>query len=287
MAANRDKETIPKGAFRILVTGFGPFGEFKVNPSWLAVKPLHDTILTADSLSRVDEHDKAVPLGRPIHVTTLEVPTEYEYVLNTVPGFHARPPVLPLDNSIAPPHDGYDFILHVGVAPPGPLRVERLGHKSGYTKKDASGELAPIIVQSLTEQKESSDDEESKGPLRGFAAGYETFPDVLATNIDVDHLVKDLQQSGTAIQTSDDAGRYLCDFIYYCSLAESRRSLYHNPPDNKNDTPQVLFLHCCPVGQPFTTEEVTEGIKRIVVWVCNGLQARGAKSASAATSHGS
>ncbi|KIL55851.1 hypothetical protein M378DRAFT_173237, partial [Amanita muscaria Koide BX008] len=100
MAANRDKETIPEGAFRILVTGFGPFGEFKVNPSWLAVKPLHDT----NSLSRVDEHDKAVPLGRPIHVTTLEVPTEYEYVLNTVPGFHARPPVLPLDNSIAPPH---------------------------------------------------------------------------------------------------------------------------------------------------------------------------------------
>lgn len=65
-----------------------------------------------------------------------------------------------------------------------------------------------------------------------------------------------------------DAGHYLCDYIYYCSLAEAKRA-------NRNDigkNTKVLFLHCPPVGQPHTTQEVTDAIMKIVTWVCNGLQ---------------
>ena len=67
-----------------------------------------------------------------------------------------------------------------------------------------------------------------------------------------------------------DAGHYLCDFIYYCSLAEAQRN---GKPFEKDKSTKVLFLHCPPVDQPCSTEEVVETIKRIVVWVCSGLGA--------------
>ena len=66
-----------------------------------------------------------------------------------------------------------------------------------------------------------------------------------------------------------DAGHYLCDFIYFCSLAESKRTA---KPYEKRRNTQVLFLHCPPVGQPLGTEEVTDAIKRIVVWICGEMQ---------------
>lgn len=125
-----------------------------------------------------------------------------------------------------------------------------------------------------------------------------------------------------------DAGHYLGDFIYYCSLAESKRSskallpFLTNTPyiapsphygptygpqayqiqtfpagssnahtqtgtdgDSPSTRPQgpangsgahqpitnkparVLLMHCPPVDHPLTTEQVTEAIRRIVMWV--------------------
>lgn len=66
-----------------------------------------------------------------------------------------------------------------------------------------------------------------------------------------------------------DGGHFLGDFLYYCSLAESKRSA--NPYEKRRNT-QVLFLHCAPVGHPLESEEVTDAIKRIIFWVCNELQ---------------
>ncbi|TFK29606.1 hypothetical protein FA15DRAFT_663757 [Coprinopsis marcescibilis] len=194
-------------------------------------------------------------------------------------------------------------------------------------------------------------------PVRGFGTAYESFPDEMMTDIDVTRLVQDLKASGiTQIYTSMDAGHYLCDFIYYCSLAESKRSskpmlpymtgsasggqtyfanpsanpfyqpgsgyssntYYHQQPAgpglggpasiqkvanssptgssaggtgsgtqaaaqqhhhhqlhqlphhhyHKNRPARVLFMHVPPVNEPLSTEEVTEAIRRIVMWVC-------------------
>ena len=61
-----------------------------------------------------------------------------------------------------------------------------------------------------------------------------------------------------------DAGHCVSDFTYYCSLAESRRaSLRHD----KGSQTKVLFMHCSPVGQPFSSEEVSEVIQKIILWV--------------------
>ncbi|RDX54986.1 peptidase C15, pyroglutamyl peptidase I-like protein [Lentinus brumalis] len=238
---------IGPGTTRVLITGFGPFHRYKENPSWLAVKPLHGITLTTDS-------------GRPIHITTLELPVAYEYVLRNVPGLHKRPPVLPpsADAGIPLPENGYDFIFHVGVSGRGPIRIERLGHKYGYdlTLPDADGQFGPIVILA-----EGSDSE----PVRGFGEGYEAFPGDLPTDVDVPALVIDLKKDGAELGMSVDAGHYLCDFILYASLAISRQVV---GPQEKPIP--VLFMHV-PLPREVSTEKATDMARRIILWVCGGL----------------
>ena len=67
---------------------------------------------------------------------------------------------------------------------------------------------------------------------------------------------------GQTVIASIDAGRYLCDFTYYCSLAEAQKRALAT---RVRPTP-VLFLHCCPVDEPYGTKEVTATIEEIVRW---------------------
>jgi pyroglutamyl-peptidase len=67
------------------------------------------------------------------------------------------------------------------------------------------------------------------------------------------------------IYSSMDAGHYVCDFAYYCSLAEAKRAASKS---DKGTQTKVLFMHCPPVDQPFSTEEVIDAVKKIIVWVC-------------------
>ncbi|KAG6868920.1 hypothetical protein C0993_007694 [Termitomyces sp. T159_Od127] len=294
--------TIPRqpsedARFRVLVTGFGPFHHYEVNPSWLAVRGLHDTTLDPAPVG---------PQGRPrpIHISALEIPVSYEAVLAVVPGLHARPPILPQavrNNFPPPPPSGYDFIFHIGVAGRGPLRMERQGHKLGYHMKDADGKLAPHARSTPKDFSRRPDDhlaaeniererlglemvehvgsDTSARSTRGFGVQYESFSDELPTEIDVTRLVQDLKQSGIEqIYTSMDAGHYLCDFIYFCSLAEAKRTA--NPYERRRNS-QVLFLHCPPVNQPLSTEEVTEAIQRIIIWVCKEMQMQDEENESA------
>ena len=237
--------------FRVLLTGFGvsvsiqsylvlpllnllqvqPFSNYKVNPSWLAVEPLHNTVISIDPQTNpavIDGQpvllDDPSPI-RPIHISVLQIPVSYEAVLDIVPGLHARPPVLPkFDTSFPPPPDkGYDFIFHIGVAGRGPLRMEKLGHKLGYHMKDAGGKLAPIVrtspkdfsrrqddpspAESLERDRLGIDMVESGGdtvvrPTRGFGPAYENFPDELPTDVDVTRLVQDLKRSGIEVRPS-------------------------------------------------------------------------------------
>lgn len=63
---------------------------------------------------------------------------------------------------------------------------------------------------------------------------------------------------------STDAGHYLCDFTYYCSLAQAK--LAQERAGEAKPRP-VFFLHLPPIGEPMSTEQVTDGIKKIILWV--------------------
>jgi pyroglutamyl-peptidase len=151
-----------------------------VNPSWLAVKPLHNSVIYAEMVPQPPPepqpghqllgpppsvtHPQPEPSPNPdtemqeegsgilqqIHITTLQIPVVYQSVLSIIPGLHAKPPTLPetTDPAFAPtylPPNGFDFIFHIGVVGRGPLRLEKSAHKHGYRMKDAEGQYAPVM----------------------------------------------------------------------------------------------------------------------------------------------
>jgi hypothetical protein len=112
-------------------------------------------------------------------------------VLAIAPGLHAAPPVLPepTEAALVAAHvstKGFDFILHVGVANRGPLRVEKKGHKNGYDTPDAKGQYAPIT-------RNNGDGEK---PIRGAGNQYHDSPDELHTDISTKQLMEHLHQCG-------------------------------------------------------------------------------------------
>ncbi|KAI9509744.1 hypothetical protein F5148DRAFT_711843 [Russula earlei] len=297
---------IPENAVRVLVTGYGPSPRHPQSPTWLAVAPLNNVILPLDieppSPDRMQivpdvDHPNGFPSNDPqhVHISALLIPPTYDDAFDCVTGLHARPPIIPPTNppstKIAPPpENGYDFIFHIGLAGRGPFRIERLGHKTGYRMKDSSNLYAPIIEflpeTSALEQPSQAEmldqmrmtsasmavvgpvntiDAAVDHPVRGFGKGYESFAEDLQTTIDVEHLVHAMKQQGVELYSSMDAGHCVSDYTYYCSMAESRRL---SPRHDKGTQSKVLFMHCCPVGQPFGTEDVAEAIRKIILWVC-------------------
>uniref|UniRef100_A0A674D3G0 Pyroglutamyl-peptidase I like n=1 Tax=Salmo trutta TaxID=8032 RepID=A0A674D3G0_SALTR len=67
-------------------------------------------------------------------------------------------------------------------------------------------------------------------------------PDRLDSIIDMRSLSKDLKQMGLDVIYSRDAGRYLCDFVYYCSLHHGhvRAAFIHVPASGSMATPDRL-----------------------------------------------
>ncbi|KIY53100.1 peptidase C15, pyroglutamyl peptidase I-like protein [Fistulina hepatica ATCC 64428] len=237
---------------RVLLTGFGPFRQYKQNPSWLAAQQLHDTELHT-------------PRGSPIHVSAFDVPVVYSTVLDMVPGLHVAPPKLPADvsaNFPMPPATGYTLIVHVGVGRAQPLRIEVFGDKDHYPEADHHREYAPII------------DNSSNPPLRGFvSARYMQSPNKLRIKLNIEELVHKCAEDGLHTVISEDAGHYLCDFIFYCSLAESELA--------KRGTP-VMFVHCPPLDLPATAvipphtprtaEAIADGLGTIIRRACEMIE---------------
>lgn len=150
-----------------------------------------------------------------------------------------------------PPGTRIDLVVHVGMA--GPRRIywmEQRGHRDGYRLRDVDGEVLG----------DSDDEDEGKGdnkkdnkyennptlhqsqPGRGKGRERDDWPfrgtpPTLTTAFDA----WDVHQRWSAnvpfdtdVRLSTDAGHYLCDFIYFSSLAWLYR---------RNEHRRVVFLH--------------------------------------------
>ena len=197
----------------VLVTGFGPFQEkYPVNPSFEITRLLPEVLprLTVD--------------GRKIHIIAYDTPVRvcYDEVRTLVPVLHDS-----LKTSV-------DLVLHIGMASGRTFYTAELyGHRDGYSKnKDLDGKTV------------STED------------GLEYFgdcPAMMTTSLDYDEVLRgwnlnllkvpeDSPGFGAECRPSENAGHYLCDYIYYNSLAWYGRQ--HNRLDGgeASDRP-VLFLH--------------------------------------------
>jgi pyroglutamyl-peptidase len=110
-----------------------------------------------------------------------------------------------------------DYMIHIGMATSRKFySVERRGHRDGYEMRDVDGELLDDMVDGKKE--------------------WEGLPKELLTDINVDDAWRRWRAAlpDADIRISEDAGRYLCDYIYYSSLAHLFR---------KGQERRVVFLH--------------------------------------------
>lgn len=153
--------------------------------------------------------------------------------------------------------DTYDVVIHVGVGKTGSLRCETQAHKTGYNAPDAHHCLAPIIDSDIAAPGDK---------VRGFGQGYQDFAQLEKTKIDVVDLVswlKDIGMGEQEVEQSLDPGRYLCDFIFYCSLCESRRRSSHT------DATDVLFIHVPPADQDLSVDRCRDAIRAIAWYIAS------------------
>ena len=184
------------------------------------MKTFHNAVLDVEKGGKSSKDAPETPQRRQIFVHVLEVPTVYDSILEIVPGLHATPPVLPpaKDPEYSAAHlpsTGFDFIMHVGVGRRGYIALEQLAHKTGYNSPDAEGKYAPVV---------SPPDENEKGPVRGFGAGYEDLPEELHTQIDVGSIKEHLNAHGTEVSVHSIHMQILFSYSPICSTLISART---------------------------------------------------------------
>ncbi|KAL8744494.1 MAG: hypothetical protein Q9190_003273 [Brigantiaea leucoxantha] len=208
----------------ILVTGFGPFGTNRINPSHLIASSLPSSFRTK-SLSKVN-----IIVASPI-------PVIYESVRELVPkllfpnestddrsvasvknGSESRTSFSSLNTARLERRPRYDMVLHIGMAPGRKyFTLETCAHRDGYKAMDEDGDT-------LTDDTLFRDE---------FKA-----PEILTTGFNTDDLWKRWKSElpDEDVRPSRDAGRFLCEFIYFTSLVEFWRQ-------NREIGRPVMFLH--------------------------------------------
>ncbi len=153
--------------------------------------------------------------GDEVKLVTREIPVVYEVVSKVIPE---------LCNEIKP-----TLCVHVGVSPHSCVKLEKFGRNESYNMGDINSCLPPDNVC-------------CKGGLNK-----------LRTVFNVNEILKCVsqKQADVVIEVSEDAGRYLCDFIYYTSL-------YHN------GSVPVLFIHVPILNKPYSKEQLGRLLKNIV-----------------------
>ncbi|GAA5889586.1 hypothetical protein JCM16303_006972 [Sporobolomyces ruberrimus] len=224
--------------FHVHITGFGPFHKVPVNPSWEAVQRLHNTTLTKAPrpLDLTDTTPDSSPSSfRPIRISSSLIPVRYSSVLSQIPQLHTT---------------GFEgsspnLIIHVGVGLEGKIRLEQRARKWGYEKLDVDGQLGPL------------DELENKRGFKGEE--WVEIEEELRTRIDGNRVVECAKRRGIEeIELSENAGLYLCEFTYYCSLGSALKQNSGRP------TP-VQFIHVPPISKPYSLEQLTSALE-ILVW---------------------
>ncbi|KAI1636573.1 putative pyroglutamyl peptidase type I [Biscogniauxia mediterranea] len=232
----------------VLVTGFGPFKEdCPVNPSGEIAASLPDylpAVRAKDPAGQASSLNippvRILKLPEPVHVS-------YEVVRNLVPTLW--------DN----PEHKIDYAIHIGMAGPQLVySLERRAHRDGYDKADVDGKFLRDEERHLEEGKdwiwhglpgELLTDLDivdvyrtcvERGPgtiifflkyssLGIYRYGYGLYPLWLTCIRPLLSRLKALH-----LQISDDPGRYMCDFIYFSSLAHLEK---------QKRPKKVIFLH--------------------------------------------
>ncbi|KAI1369509.1 hypothetical protein F5Y08DRAFT_292185 [Xylaria arbuscula] len=230
----------------VLVTGFGPFKEaYPVNPSWEISARLPD-YLPADRVKDPAARDNYDAQAGPRPTTSLPrvrihrlpnaIRTSYADARDMVPRIW--------DNRIEVQGPKVDFVVHVGMAGPQLVyALERRGHRDGYNAPDVDGKYL---------------EDEKKHAEQGEKWIWHGVPEELVTDFDMEDVHRRWVQRSPPnldLRISEDAGHYLCDFIYFSSLAHLWK---------KQRARKVVFLHVPLHSDP---ESLQRGVELVLTLI--------------------
>ncbi|KAK6226857.1 pyroglutamyl peptidase [Colletotrichum tabaci] len=218
--------------FTVLVTGFGPFkAQYPVNPSWEIARSL-PTYLPPLRAKNPKDHPSTSSSSpaRPLPPVRILVHPEairvnYQTVRALVPQLW--------DPAT---HPRIDAAVHIGMAGPRLFySVERRGHRDGYAFPDVDGNRL-------------GDEERRREEGDGWV--WHGMPPEIETGLDLEEVLgrwRGHSPEGSDLRISEDAGHYLCDFIYFSSLSLLWKAQKHR---------RVTFLH---VPSDASEESVARG----------------------------
>ena len=191
------------GSVTVLVTGFGRFKDFKNNTSWLIAQQLEHILPPI-----LDPNNPSRRPGPTIHVFVHpeEVRVSYPTVFSLIPQIISSFPV------------HIDYILNIGMAAGRKYySVESQAHRDGYKIRDVDGNLPTAQEKYWRDLVEC--------------------PEIMKPDLNTEEVFarwKSNVDETTDVRVSTDAGRYLCDFMFYTSLATRKA---------RGEAKKVLFLH--------------------------------------------
>ena len=201
----------------VLVTGYGAFSSHKVNPSLLAVEELKKRGL------QLDEDLKKLDFTG-IKLVVKELSVEYAHVDEVMPKlFEQYEPSL---------------VVCVGVSSMAPqVTVEQFANCYGYCTVDNRGECPP------GNRCTTLSDFPSSGKFRSA--------------IDMTMISKSplLQEAGVEVCVSEDAGSFLCDYVYCTAMGLQEARCW--PLDS-------VFVHDPPLNEPHSLDELARQLQVII-----------------------
>ncbi|GFY73218.1 pyroglutamyl-peptidase 1 [Trichonephila inaurata madagascariensis] len=108
-------------------------------------------------------------------------------------------------------------------------------------------ELAKCVTLEKVAHNEEYIGCDVKGQVPMLNCCCENGPKQLSTAIDVDAVLEDLDASGVCVKavSSENAGRYLCEYIFYTSLKINRNT---------------AFVHVPPINQPYSARAMAQAL---------------------------
>ncbi|TGZ82351.1 peptidase C15, pyroglutamyl peptidase I-like protein [Ascodesmis nigricans] len=162
-----------------------------------------------------------------------------------------------------------EYWLHLGVGRAGGYRLERRARCGGRGwrgwRRDVEGCLPGEYGDGGGDEM-TGHGERERGEVEGDTEDKKEEEEVeLRTGLDVPRIVdwvKTRMQEEEDVEelricVSEDAGRFLCEYIFRASLMEARKR-------GEEEMKRVLFLHVPPAGKPYSVEMGAEVVKRIV-----------------------
>ncbi|OAA68649.1 pyroglutamyl peptidase type [Niveomyces insectorum RCEF 264] len=264
--------------FTVLVTGFGPFrSEYPKNPSWEIArdlpaylppksKPALGPAVAAAAAAAVRTDDSLPPVRIVVYPEPVRV--NYQVVRKLVPRLWdaqqdsagvgkaadadlsgQQPPEeqslpsssasteAPFPPGFVPPRR-MDLVLHIGMAGPRlHYDLEQVAHHDGYMAPDVDDELL----------------RDTPADRNDPAWVWYGAPAALETHIDLEDVLARWRHAApnADLRISQNAGRYLCEFTYFSSLAHLyRRNQAADGQDPRFRRRRVAFLHVPAAAAP-------------------------------------